>query len=114
MNNAKYENANRIPTGAFRDAVYDLVSKIPKGRVMTYGDIATLCGQANAARIVGGLAHFGPMELPWQRVVNRFGGLASGYYGGKAGHQKDLEVEGIKIKDFQIVNFKEVRWLPKN
>ena len=71
----------------FRDKVYELVAQIPEGRVMTYGDVATLCGNPNSARIVGGLAHFGPLELPWHRVVNRFGGMASGYYGGKNGHK---------------------------
>ena len=103
-----------MQTPNFRDAVYELVAQIPKGRVMTYGDIATLCGHPNAARRVGGLAHFGPTELPWHRVVNRFGGLASGYYGGKRGHQLALEAEGFEIKDFQIIDFKERRWLPSN
>jgi methylated-DNA-protein-cysteine methyltransferase-like protein len=79
---------------------------------MTYGDIATLCGHPNAARIVGGIAHFGDPDLPWQRVVNRFGGLAAGYYGGKPGQQKDLEAEGVPIEDFRIVDFEERRWLP--
>ena len=81
---------------------------------MTYGDIATLCGNPNAARIVGGIAHFGDPDLPWQRVVNRFGGLASGYYGGKRGQQKDLEAEGIEIQDFKVVDFDRLRWLPGN
>ncbi len=96
----------------FREHVYELVAQIPEGRVMTYGDIALLSGHANAARIVGGIAHFGPSELPWHRVVNRFGGLASGYYGGKQGHQLALEAEGFTVKDFQIVDFQERRWLP--
>ncbi|MCL2174104.1 MGMT family protein [Candidatus Saccharibacteria bacterium] len=98
--------------GNFRERVYGIVTQIPSGRVMTYGDIAVLCGQANAARIVGGIAHFGDPDLPWQRVVNRFGGLASGYYGGKRGHQKDLEAEGVPVKDFIITDFEERRWLP--
>lgn len=96
----------------FRGLVYELVAQIPKGRVMTYGDITTLCGQATAARIVGGLAHFGPTDLPWHRVVNRFGGLASGYYGGKLGHQKSLEAEGFEIEEYKIVDFEKRRWLP--
>lgn len=103
-----------MPESNFRERVYNLVAQIPEGRVMTYGDIATLAGQANAARIVGGIAHFGPIELPWHRVVNRFGGLASGYYGGKRGHQLALETEGFEIKDFQIVDFQERRWLPSD
>jgi len=96
----------------FSQLVCELVAQIPRGRVMTYGDIATLCGHPNAARIVGGIAHFGDPDLPWQRVVNRFGGLASGYYGEKRGQQKDLEAEGVPIKDFIITDFKERRWLP--
>lgn len=100
--------------GSFRDRVFSLVAQIPAKRVMTYGDIAALCGQAHAARIVGGLAHFGPTELPWHRVVNRHGGLASGYYGGKQGHKKALETEGLEISDdFLIVNFEEYRWHPE-
>lgn len=97
----------------FKNLVYDLVSQIPKGRVMTYGDIAALCGEAHAARIVGGMAHFGPVDLPWQRVVNRFGSMASGYYGGKAGQKTDLEKEGLEVtKEYLINNFEEVRWRP--
>ena len=97
----------------FKDRVYELVSTIPESRVMTYGQIAALCGQPRAARIVGGLAHFGPPDLPWQRVVNARGGLASGYYGGKAGHKKDLEKEGVKVSgDFQI-KLEDYLWRPQ-
>jgi alkylated DNA nucleotide flippase Atl1 len=41
----------------FREKVYAIVAQIPKGRVMTYGQIAALCGSPRAARIVGGIAH---------------------------------------------------------
>lgn len=97
---------------SFKNKVYELVSQIPSGRVMTYGDIAALCGQASASRIVGGLAHFGPTELPWHRVVNRFGDCASGYYGGKEGHSAVLEAEGFTVVDYRIVDFAERRWRP--
>lgn len=96
----------------FKNAVYDLVAQIPKGRVMTYGDIAALCGHPYASRLVGGLAHFGPLELPWHRVVNRFGECASGYPGGKAGHQTDLEAEGFTVIEFRLPDFEERRWRP--
>ena len=81
----------------FAEKVYLLVASIPKGRLMTYGQIAALCGSAGASRVVGGIAHFGPPDLPWQRVVNKKGGLAAGYYGGKEGHKKDLESEGVEV-----------------
>lgn len=97
----------------FKERVYELVAQIPKGRVMTYGDIAALCGEAHAARIVGGLAHFGPTDLPWHRVVNRQGLMANGYYDGKQGHKIALEAEGIIVNDeYRIEHFQEVRWRP--
>lgn len=96
----------------FKQRVYQLVAQIPEGRVMSYGDIAALCGSAHASRIVGGLAHFGPTELPWHRVVNKSGGLASGYYGGKEGHQAALEAEGFTIEDYRITDFDKRRWRP--
>ncbi len=103
------------PDSNFRERVYALVATIPSGKVMTYGDIAALCGHAYAARIVGGLAHFGPTGLPWQRVVNRHGGLASGYYGGKEGHRRDLEAESVPVSDdFIITDFEKRRWQPSS
>ena len=96
----------------FRDRVYEIVAMIPKGRLMTYGDIAALAGHPYAARQVGGLAHFGPTELPWHRVVNRLGECAAGYYGGKAGHQASLEAEGLTVIDYRVVGFEERRWHP--
>lgn len=99
-------------SNSFKARVYALVEQIPPGRAMSYGDIAALCGEAHASRIVGGLAHFGPIDLPWHRVVNRFGGLASGYYGGKENHKRALEAEGFTVHDFVIDNFDELRWRP--
>lgn len=99
-------------TGDFKTDVIALVATIPVGRVMTYGDIAAFVGHPYAARQVGGVAHFGPTDLPWHRVVNRFGDCASGYYGGKEGHKAVLEDEGFTIDNFRIVDFKERRWRP--
>jgi len=96
----------------FAARVIELVSQIPKGRVMTYGQIAAICGNARAARIVGGIAHFGNPDLPWQRVVNKSGGLASGYYGGKEGHKRDLEKEGVFVSDNYTVDVVNLIWSP--
>ena len=84
--------------GGFRARVEAVVAGIPAGRVMTYGQIAVLCGNARAARIVGGIAHFGDPALPWHRVVNKKGGLASGYPGGRALHAVHLAAEGIETR----------------
>jgi methylated-DNA-protein-cysteine methyltransferase-like protein len=96
----------------FRQRVEALVAQIPRGRLMTYGQIAALCGNARAARIVGGIAHFGDPDLPWQRVVNKQGGLASGYPGGRAGHKQVLEAEGILVSQAYRVDVSKLLWLP--
>ena len=97
---------------SFKERVEILVAQIPKGRVMTYGQIAALCGKANAAQIVGGIAHFGNHSLPWQRVVNRYGGLASGYPGGRQGHKQVIGAEGIKVSKDYAIDINKYIWWP--
>src|SRR5438105_3704663 len=97
----------------FSQDVYGLVAQIPPGRVMTYGQIAALCGSPRSARIVGQVAHWGPLELPWQRVVNKRGGLASGYTtGGREVHRRDLEAEGVKVREDYTVDVDQLIWWP--
>ncbi len=97
----------------FRARVELMVSQIPFGRVMTYGQIAALCGNARAARIVGGIAHFGDPDIPWQRVVNKRGGLASGYPGGRREHMKALMEEGVAFDENDCVrDLNNVLWSP--
>jgi methylated-DNA-protein-cysteine methyltransferase-like protein len=98
--------------GQFKDKVYDLVGQIPRGRVMTYGQIAALCGAAWAAWEVGQIAHTGPPDLQWQRVVNKSGGLARGYPGGLEGHKAALEKDGVKVTDNYEVDVKGLLWNP--
>jgi len=99
--------------GDFKNRVYELVAQIPKGRVMTYGQIAALAGAAWAAWEVGQIAHTGPDKLPWQRVVNKQGGLATGYPGGgKENHKAVLEAEGYKVSDYFTVNVEGLIWQP--
>lgn len=88
------------------------MADVPYGQVTTYGDLAGLAGHANASRIVGGIAHYGNPELPWHRLVNRFGGLASGFHGGREVQQQLLAQEGITCTNFIVDNFEELRWRP--
>lgn len=104
-----------MDTVSFRSRVEALVADIPPGRVMTYGQLAALCGNARAARIVGGIAHFGDPALPWHRVVNKHGGLASGYPGGRKSHKTHLENEGINVRGENgsyYVEVNELLWHP--
>ena len=98
---------------AFAKRVYALVAQIPQGRVMTYGQIAALCGAAWAAWEVGQIANKGPADLPWQRVVNKQGGLAHGWpHGGVNGHKAALEAEGVQVNENYTVNVNELLWNP--
>lgn len=97
----------------FKNQVYALVAQIPRGRVMTYGQIAALCGAAWAAWEVGQIAHTGPADLPWQRVVNKQGGLAVGWPGGgRATHRAVLEAEGVQVSDDYKVDISKLLWNP--
>lgn len=96
----------------FKRQVEELIAQVPAGKVTTYGDLAALASHPYAARVVGGMAHYGNQELPWHRLVNRFGGLASGYPGGREVQQIQLEAEGHSCIHFLLSNFEEIRWRP--
>lgn len=100
-------------TPDFRKKVYEIMARVPHGRLITYGDVAGWSGHANASRIVGGIAHFGPSNLPWHRLVNRFGGLAAGFHGGREAQAQLLEAEGVICTNFIVDNFEELRWQPQ-
>lgn len=95
----------------FRVRVVDLVAQIPRGKVMTYGQIAAYCGSPRAARIVGGIAHYGDTRLPWQRVVKKDGSLAEGYPGGAVAHAQVLECDGVRLLDGKV-DMQECLWQP--
>lgn len=101
-----------MPTASFRQTVEECIARVPAGQVTTYGDLAALAGHPYAARIVGGMAHHGDTSLPWHRLVNRFGGLASGYHGGREVQARHLAAEGVTCTDFIVDNFEERRWRP--
>lgn len=96
----------------FKNEVIKVVSKIPKGRVMTYGQIAAICGNPRYARLVGQIAHFGDISLPWHRVVNAQGKMANGYVpNGPKAQANFLIKEGVMVKD-QKLNLKNYLWWP--
>ena len=97
-------------SSGFRIKIEHLIKQVPEGKVTTYGDIAALAGYAHASRIVGGIAHYGDDNLPWHRLVNRFGGLASGFPGGREVQLKLLESEGVFCTNYIVNNFKDIRW----
>ena len=100
------------PNANFRERVEETMARLPKGVVTTYGDVAALAGSPTAAQIVGSIAHYGNPDLPWHRLVNRFGGLAAGFHGGREVQAQLLEQEGVQCTEGIVDNFESLRWKP--
>ena len=99
----------------FYDAVYRVVRKIPRGRVMTYGQIATILGAPRAARAVGYAMRAAPKKVPWQRVINRMGQIsARGDVERPIIQQQMLEAEGVVFDETESCDLARYRWEPRN
>ena len=84
----------------FFDKVYEVVKKVPCGKVTTYGDVARLCGNPRMARQVGWALHCNPQPgvIPCHRVVFADGSLAAGFaFGGEGVQRALLEAEGVEF-----------------
>jgi methylated-DNA-protein-cysteine methyltransferase-like protein len=94
--------------------VYELVRRIPKGRVMTYGQIATLLESRLSPRAVGWAMHGCPKGIPWQRVVNASGGTSTDRLPDMPpGWQRVLlEGEGIVFRPNGTLDLSRYRWIP--
>lgn len=103
-------------TESFFERVYEVVRRIPRGRVTTYGMIAHYLGTRGSARMVGWAmnACHGDEDIPAHRVVNRQGLLTGKHHFGDIYQMENLLAEeGIMVKDNQIQNFKELLWEPE-
>tara|TARA_R110002050_G_scaffold41242_1_gene100093 strand:- start:96713 stop:97072 length:360 start_codon:yes stop_codon:yes gene_type:complete len=101
----------------FFDRVYQVARLIPAGRATNYGAIGKYLGAARSARMVG-WAMSGctksESDIPAHRVVNRLGILSGkNHFSSPTRMQELLEMEGIEVKNDQIVNFKEIFWDPE-
>lgn len=100
----------------FYEAVYKLVRKIPRGRLMTYGQIAVILGHPRAARAVGyALRACDGKNIPWQRVINAQGRIsARAPIEGFLVQKVMLQSEGIRFDDTGTCDLKKYRWEPRN
>jgi methylated-DNA-protein-cysteine methyltransferase-like protein len=78
----------------FADDVRKVVSALPAGDVVTYGEVAALAGRPGAARGVGAVLSGSGGELPWWRVVNAQGRLVPGH---EREHARRLRAEGVTV-----------------
>ena len=97
-------------TGIVDQDVYVLLSKIPSGKVSTYGDIARALGHPKAARAIGRIIanNPNPISIPCHRVVKSNGEIGGFAYGEQM-KREILEKEGIKFQDRIVENFEEQR-----
>jgi methylated-DNA-protein-cysteine methyltransferase-like protein len=99
----------------FFDKVYQVARLIPRGRVTSYGAIASYLGTKGSSRMVGyamQAAGRANPPVPAHRVVNRQGLLTAKFHFGGNIMQEMLESEGVKVSDDQVQDFKTVYWDP--
>ena len=108
------KQARRDAVPPFRRLVYRVVARVPRGKVVTYGQVAAILGQPRAARAVGtALAALSGAYLntvPWQRVIGA-SGRCTHRDGFSASVQRDLlEREGVRFDRRSHVDLKRIRW----
>ncbi len=96
------------------DAVYGIVWRIPRGRVMTYGQISTILGGLLSPRAVGWAMYGSPDDVPWQRVVNAAGACSTDRRGDMPpGLQRALlEAEGVRFRRNGTLDLARYRYDP--
>lgn len=97
------------------DKIYQVVARIPEGKVATYGQVARLAGLPGHARQVGYALAATPedRDLPWQRVINAKGEVSARSEPGYEGLQRAmLEAEGVVFSALGRVDLKRYLWQP--
>ena len=96
--------------GKVFESIYKIVKMIPKGKVLTYGQVASLAGNPRWARVVGYALHANPdpKHIPCHRVVNRFGGLSDAFvFGGLNRQEELLRSEGVDVRQDGTVDLEK-------
>ncbi|MBQ9119059.1 MAG: MGMT family protein [Lachnospiraceae bacterium] len=100
-----------MPQSTF-ELIYDVVKQIPKGKVATYGQVASLAGNRRWARVVGYALHANPdpEHIPCHRVVNRLGEVSKAFaFGGENRQIALLEGEGVRLEDGRV-DLEKYQW----
>ena len=95
-------------------AIYRTVKRIPKGKIATYGQVASLAGVPGAARQVGYALHAlkEGNSVPWQRVVNARGAISkrSSGWSAEIDQRLLLEAEGVKFDAVGRIQLARFQW----
>jgi methylated-DNA-protein-cysteine methyltransferase-like protein len=101
---------------SYRELVYQLVLRIPSGRVMSYGLVARALGAGYDARAIGNIMHATPDDgrhIPWHRVINSQGGCSTaGLTAPPDLQQRLLEAEGIVFNEKGRCPIENYLWRP--
>ncbi len=98
----------------YNERVYEIVRRIPTGRVMTYGQIADMLGEGYTPRTVGFVMHAAPADVPWQRVINAQGACSTGRVLLPLNVQQSmLEAEDVAFDARGRCDLKRYRWPPE-
>lgn len=95
------------------EKIYEVVKKIPKGKVATYGLVAAMAGNPHWSQVVGYALHSNPdpEHIPCHRVVNRFGQTAKAFVFGGGDRQRELlKSEGITFLSDGRVDMEKHLW----
>ena len=113
---AKMEIPDKVRDKSYRERVFEIVRRIPSGKVMTYGQIAEILGENYTPRTVGYVmnsADKADKDVPWQRVINSQGGCSTGHVVLPPDkQQRMLESEGVKFNEKGRCDLKIYRWQP--
>jgi methylated-DNA-protein-cysteine methyltransferase related protein len=107
-------NDDPLPALSLYERIYAIVRQIPQGRVVTYGQIATIAGGCSALTVGYAMAalHSGTHpDVPWQRVINRQGRISINDPEGGYTQRKLLEEEGVRFNRFDQIDLEEFGWL---
>lgn len=100
----------------FFEQVFEVVRKIPKGRVTSYGAIAACLGTKGSSRMVGWAmngSHRVRPKVPAQRVVNRNGMLTGKFHFETITKMEELlKKDGVQVKNDKVVDFRKLFWDP--
>jgi len=98
----------------YRERVFRIVRMIPRGHVMTYGQIAEILGEGYTPRTVGFVMHSATDKTPWHRVINAQGGCSTrGLVLPHDKQQRMLEAEGVAFNDRGRCELQRYLWIPK-
>lgn len=93
------------------ERVYDVVRRIPRGRVATYGQVARLAGLGGHARVVGYALSVCDADLPWHRVINARGEISLRSDSWYERRQRELLTrEGIAFDERGRTELDRYRW----